>query len=105
MEVTELIPRPWRMPAAAVGLVTLWSALLFYWLSGLAGLELLILAGFAFAWTASFVAVWRSRRIRHRAELFSSGICPRCKYDLRGSRGVRCPECSYWHGRRFESRA
>jgi DNA-directed RNA polymerase subunit RPC12/RpoP len=70
---------------------------LFCFLSGLAGswsvllgLGVMIIAGPV----AVFAAVSTYRQTLE-TERHKVGLCPRCGYDLRGSTGLRCPECGW----------
>ena len=70
---------------------------LFCFLSGLAGswsvllgLGVIIIAG-----PVAVLAAVGSYRQTLETERHKVGLCPRCGYDLRGSMGLRCPECGW----------
>jgi hypothetical protein len=63
-------------------------------LGGLSGWGLIL--GLTIALIAGPVAVLAavgSYRQTRESERHKVGLCPRCGYDLRGSVGLRCPEC------------
>lgn len=52
------------------------------------GLIVMIIAG-----PVALLAAFSTYRQTLEVERHKVGLCPRCGYDLRGSLGIRCPEC------------
>jgi hypothetical protein len=104
VDLWDLVPKRWRVFAAVSGTTALWSLVAFlFYTEGFTAFSAITLF-YAVLATIGAAEVWRRRVARRRAERLNAAICPRCNYDLHGSKGVRCPECGYWHGRRFASR-
>lgn len=53
----------------------------------------LVVAGIAVP--VAVLAALGAYRQTLETERYKVGLCPRCGYDLRGSVGVRCPECGW----------
>jgi hypothetical protein len=60
-----------------------WRGLGGWWSRAAVVLGGLLMTGAAAAWAVA----------GRRSVLVKAGVCPRCRYDLRGSAGPACPEC------------